>query len=137
MTLTPNDPACVSVPIINDSVFEETESLTVSLSMIGILSSAVHFPSDVTTLFINDDDGKYGCRHRLVHVYTTEYVVHTLYVHFLVYVYASCIYIRESVDSLCIGMARTHASRNIGLQTHRSLCFKPFKVSHRAPGALL
>ena len=94
MTLTPNDPACVSVPIINDSVFEETESLTVSLSMIGILSSAVHFPSDVTTLFINDDDGKYGCRHRLVHVYTTEYVVHTLYETLLICMHPA--YISES-----------------------------------------
>ena len=58
VTLTPtNDQQCVSVMIEDDSVLEETESLTVSLSPIGLMES-VQLSQQSTTLVITDDDSK-------------------------------------------------------------------------------
>ena len=57
VTLSPtNDQQCVSVMIEDDSVLEETESLTVSLSLIGVLDS-VELSQHTTTIDITDDDG--------------------------------------------------------------------------------
>ena len=57
VTLTPTDTQqCVRVMIEDDSVLEETESLTVSLSLIGVLDS-VELSQHTTTIDITDDDG--------------------------------------------------------------------------------
>ena len=58
VTLTPTvSERCVSVTIENDSVLEETESLTLSLSLIGGLDS-VQLSQQTATVVITDDDGK-------------------------------------------------------------------------------
>ena len=65
VTLTPtNDQQCVSVVIEDDSVLEETESLTVSLSRTGVVDS-VQVSQQTTTIVITDDDSK-----RLISVHT-------------------------------------------------------------------
>ena len=57
VTLTPTDTQqCMTVMIEDDSVLEETESLTVSLSLIGVLDS-VELSQHTTTIDITDDDG--------------------------------------------------------------------------------
>ena len=58
VTLTPTVPeGCVSVIIKDDSVLEETEFLTVSLSLIEVLDS-VQLSQQTATVVITDDDGK-------------------------------------------------------------------------------
>ena len=58
VTLTPtNDQQCVSVVIEDDSVLEETESLTVSLSPTGVVDS-VQVSQPTTTIVITDNDCK-------------------------------------------------------------------------------
>ena len=58
VTLTPIDPRqCVSIMIEDDSVLEETESLTVSLSPTGLMER-VQLSQLNTTLVITDDDSK-------------------------------------------------------------------------------
>ena len=65
VTLSPtNDQQCVSVMIEDDSVLEETESLTVSLSQTGVVDS-VQVSQQTTNIVITDDDSK-----RLISVYT-------------------------------------------------------------------
>ena len=59
VTLTPsNIKSCVSVTIFDDSLFEETETLTVSLSMTGQVNSAINLSHDTTTFFITDNDSE-------------------------------------------------------------------------------
>ena len=64
MTLNPTDAQqCASVMIEDDSVLEETESLTVSLSLAGVMDN-VQVPEPNTTIVITDDDSKrYTCVH--------------------------------------------------------------------------
>ena len=58
VTLTPTDAQqCVSVMIEDDSVLEETESLTVSLSLTGVLDR-VQLSQHTATIVITDDDCK-------------------------------------------------------------------------------
>ena len=58
VTLTPTvTQQCVSVMIEDDSVLEETESLTVSLSLTGVLDG-VQLSRHTATIFITNDDGK-------------------------------------------------------------------------------
>ena len=58
VTLTPTDAQqCVTVMIEDDSLLEETESLTVSLSPTGVIES-VQLSLQTTTIVITDDDGK-------------------------------------------------------------------------------
>ena len=57
VTLTPTDTQqCVSVMIEDDSVLEETESLTVSLSLTEILDR-VQLTQQTATVVILDNDG--------------------------------------------------------------------------------
>ena len=48
---------CVSLDIVDDSVLEDTESLTVSLSLIG-KEKSVSLSPPTATIFINDDDSE-------------------------------------------------------------------------------
>ena len=48
---------CVSLDILDDSVLEDIESLTVSLSLNGEQNS-VSLSPHTATIFINDDDGE-------------------------------------------------------------------------------
>ena len=48
---------CVSLDIVDDSVLEDIESLTVSLSLNGEQNS-VSLSPHTATIFINDDDGE-------------------------------------------------------------------------------
>lgn len=48
---------CVSIRVVHDSVLEETESLVVSLSLTGELTS-VQLTQRATTILISDDDGE-------------------------------------------------------------------------------
>ena len=58
VTLTPTDAQrCVTIMIEDDSVLEETESLTVSLSPTGVTES-VQLSQQTTTIVITDDDRK-------------------------------------------------------------------------------
>ena len=58
VTLTPTDTQqCVRVMIKDDSVLEETESLTVSLSLTGVVDS-VRLSQQTTSIVITDNDGK-------------------------------------------------------------------------------
>ena len=58
VTLTPTDfQQCVTVMIEDDLVLEETESLTVSLSLIGVMDS-IQVSQQTTTIVIIDDDSK-------------------------------------------------------------------------------
>ena len=58
VTLTPtNLQQCVIVMIEDDLVLEETETLTVSLSLIGIMDS-IQVSQQTTTIVIIDNDGK-------------------------------------------------------------------------------
>ena len=59
VTLTPtNFVSCIQVVVIDDSVFEDTESLMVSISRVEQLNSAIHLSNDATTIFIIDNDSK-------------------------------------------------------------------------------
>ena len=59
MTLTPTDSTlCVSVMIIDDSVFEETEAIILSISVTEELTGSVELSPNTTTLFILDDDSE-------------------------------------------------------------------------------
>ena len=60
MTLTSIDlQSCVAVTIIDDSVLEETENLTVTLLYSGLLSNrSLLISSDTAIIFIHDDDGE-------------------------------------------------------------------------------
>ena len=58
VTLTPTDlQQCVTVMIEDDLVLEETESLTVSLSLIGDMDS-IQVSQQTTTIVIIDNDSK-------------------------------------------------------------------------------
>ena len=57
LSATPSED-CVSIRIVDDSVLEETESLMVSLSLIGEWTR-VQLAQHLTTLLITDDDGEY------------------------------------------------------------------------------
>ena len=48
---------CVSLDIVDDSVLEDIESLTVSLSLNGE-QNGVSLSAHTATIFINDDDGE-------------------------------------------------------------------------------
>ena len=52
-----NTQQCVLVDIVDDSVLEDIESLTVSLSLNGEQNS-VSLSPHTATIFINDDDGE-------------------------------------------------------------------------------
>ena len=70
VTLTPTDAQqCVSVMIEDDSVLEETESLTVSLSLIAVVES-VQLSQQTTTIVITDDDSKRPIIHLHVYIFT-------------------------------------------------------------------
>ena len=57
MTLTPTvTQQCVSVMIEDDSVLEETESLTVSLSLTGAPDGA-QLSQQIATVIVTDEDG--------------------------------------------------------------------------------
>lgn len=60
VTLTSLDPEqCIAVTVIDDLIFEEIESLTVTLFYIGQLNSdKVNIFPDTALIFINDDDGE-------------------------------------------------------------------------------
>lgn len=49
--------SCVQISITNDTLYEDRESFTVSLSVIGQIGSAVQLSQNSTTLVIMDDDG--------------------------------------------------------------------------------
>ena len=49
---------CVSIGVVDDSVLEETEFLTVTLSLIRELNS-VQLTEHTATILITDDDGKW------------------------------------------------------------------------------
>ena len=75
VTLTPtNAQQCVTVMIEDDLVLEETESLTVSLSLIGVVDN-VQLSQQTTTIVITDDD----CKRLIIHVHNYVLVV---YVHY-------------------------------------------------------
>ena len=58
VTLTPTvTQQCVSVMIVDDSVLEKTEFLTVSLLLTGDMDG-VQLSQHAATIFIIDDDGK-------------------------------------------------------------------------------
>ena len=73
MTLT-DAQQCVSVMIEDDSVLEETESLTVSLSLTGVVVS-VQVSQSTTTIVITDDDSKRLTRIHL-YAYTCVHAYH-------------------------------------------------------------
>ena len=80
ITLNLTDPvSCVSINIIDDLIFEETETLTVSLTMIGQpISSLALFP-DTATLFILNNDCKMlfmhaVCTYMYVYIHDTFYM---------------------------------------------------------------
>ena len=61
VTLTPMHPLqCVIVMIEDDSVVEETESLSVSLSLIGVVDRVELSQYNVTIIIIDDDDDGNG-----------------------------------------------------------------------------
>ena len=58
LTLNSTAPrSCVQISITNDTLYEDRESFTVSLSVIGRIGSAVQLSENSTTLVIMDDDG--------------------------------------------------------------------------------
>ena len=70
VTLTPTDvQQCVSVMIEDDPVLEETESLAVSLSLIGVVDS-IQLSIQTTTIVITDDDSKRPIIHVHVYIFT-------------------------------------------------------------------
>ena len=81
VTLTPTvTQQCVLVMIEDDSVLEETESLTVSLSLTGAPDS-VQLSEQTATIVITNDDGKgFICILTFVHVQED-----CLYMHVAVY----------------------------------------------------
>ena len=66
VTVTSTDSnECVVVHFDDDTVYEETESLTVSLSQSG--QQGVQLSPDTATIFITNDDGEI-CKHVVCHV---------------------------------------------------------------------
>ena len=60
VTLTPADPKqCVSVTTVDNSLEEETESLTVSISLADQFNSAVQLSQDTASFSIIDNDCMY------------------------------------------------------------------------------
>ena len=59
VTLSPSNPEqCVSVEVVDDSAVEETESLTVSLSLPAGGLSSLQLTPNTATILITDNDGK-------------------------------------------------------------------------------
>ena len=58
VTLSPTNPEqCVSVEVVDDSAVEQTESLTVSLSLPAGGLSSVQLTPNTATILITDNDG--------------------------------------------------------------------------------
>ena len=58
VTLSPtNSEQCVSVEVVDDSAVEQTESLTVSLSLPAGGLSSVQLTPNTATILITDNDG--------------------------------------------------------------------------------
>ena len=66
---------CVSISVVDDSVLEETESLVVSLSLTGVLTS-VQLTQHTATILITNDDSE-----QLVHACTCTCMYEILCVH--------------------------------------------------------
>ena len=59
VTLSPTNPErCVSVEVVDDSAVEQTESLTVSLSLPPGGLSSVQLTPNTTTILITDNDSE-------------------------------------------------------------------------------
>lgn len=59
VTLSPAQlEGCVKVDIVDDEAVEFSETITVSLSQVGVSDSSLHIPEKPVSVYITDDDGK-------------------------------------------------------------------------------
>lgn len=59
ITLTPNvHKSCVSLTIVDDSVFEKTECLNMSITVTGELNKSVDISEEAASICITDNDGE-------------------------------------------------------------------------------
>ena len=68
ITLTGQETQVISVPIINDQIYEFAESFTASLSASGVLPSFVTLGPDTAQADIADDESTLVCVCACVHI---------------------------------------------------------------------